>query len=279
MNTVDINKAWNNLYNRLQQENLILSQKKMKSISALHYVAAVALFLILVATSLYITLQSGIETTDLLAKTNNETDNILVTTLEDGSTIYLSEHSSLFYPEIFAPDKRKVRIVGTVLFDVSSESKRPFWVETEQASVKVLGTSFSVTSTDNKTFELSVQRGKVEVFNKLNKESIIVEAEEMVRLQSNHFLKSRDIKTNTNTSTFTTFTQKMRFKDERLGDILKVIENTTGVNIILMDKSLVNRTLTVAFENNTPDSMIEILCFALNLKSVQKQDGIYISPS
>ena len=67
-------------------------------------------------------------------------------TLEDGSIVYMGGETSLQYPEHFSMDKREVSLQGNALFDVAGNRERPFLIETEEVRIEVLGTMFHVKS-------------------------------------------------------------------------------------------------------------------------------------
>ena len=48
-------------------------------------------------------------------------------------------------------------------FDVAKKQKQPFWIDTKEVKIEVLGTAFSVKSVEDAPFRLSVQRGTVRV--------------------------------------------------------------------------------------------------------------------
>lgn len=52
----------------------------------------------------------------LLTLHNNEASTTLVTTLEDGSIVYLADNSQLSYPEHFQREKREVSLLGNAHF-------------------------------------------------------------------------------------------------------------------------------------------------------------------
>ena len=104
----------------------------------------------------------SVEAQALIMQENTE-QSTLVTTLEDGSIVYMGGETSLQYPEHFSMDKREVSLQGNALFDVTGNRERPFLIETEEVRIEVLGTMFHVKSDVGSTFELSVQRGKVKV--------------------------------------------------------------------------------------------------------------------
>ena len=116
-------------------------------------------------------------------------------------------------------EKREVSLLGNALFDVSGNKERPFLIETEQARIEVLGTSFNIKSSDKSAFELAVRRGLVKVTLKKNGEQTLVKAGQTVSLFSNRL---QVVPTQDNEQ-FSDYTRRIQFKDERLGDILHVI--------------------------------------------------------
>mgnify|MGYP002231370705 CR=1 FL=1 len=108
----------------------------------------------------------------------------LVTTLEDGSVVYLAQESTLQYPEHFATDKREVNLQGEAFFDVAKNHEQTFLIETGKVRIEVLGTAFNVRSHEDDSFQLSVQRGRVKVSLKQGGQSVLVNAGETVTLQA-----------------------------------------------------------------------------------------------
>jgi len=83
--------------------------------------------------------------------------------LPDGSTMILGPNSLINVS--FSESNRKVELVlGEVYFDVARAANKPFFVEADQTSVKVVGTRFDVRKLANST-SVSVVEGVVEVFN------------------------------------------------------------------------------------------------------------------
>ncbi|WP_205513968.1 FecR family protein [Longitalea arenae] len=67
--------------------------------------------------------------------------------LPDGSKVWLNASTRLFFPSVFKPGERKVKVVGEAYFEVRSDPKNPFIVETAAgAFLRVLGTSFNVSA-------------------------------------------------------------------------------------------------------------------------------------
>jgi len=271
---IDVDKAWNTLHARLEEEQLLpdevkyLSLQKRKMI--FRRVAAAATILGFIV-SIFNILHSR-NNDSLLSLQNTENSGVLVVTLEDGSTVYLSANTSISYPAAFEEDQRKVELNGDALFCVTKDANRPFIVEANGMTIEVVGTVFAVQSSPDNSFELLVKEGKVNVHSKNNQTRIPVVAGETVLLGKSGLNKS-DI---TNFRIFDRYTDKMCFKDEKLNNIVRAINIAYGTPTIIADESLNNRTLTVAFENNSVENMTELICSALNLKQINKQDTIFI---
>ena len=209
----------------------------------------------------------------LLSLKNGPEDNTLVTTLEDGSIIYLAQDATLSYPEHFEDDKRLVKLDGNALFDVSGNKQRPFLIETKYTTIEVVGTAFNVKNNGKNDFELSVQRGLVKVTRLDNGESSFVKAGETVILNKNLFLKSPT----SDMDQFARYTERIQFKDETLANIVRVINRMSSQPVQLSSSELENRRLTVSFYDNSPAAMTELICLALGLTSEQKEDTLVIS--
>lgn len=64
--------------------------------------------------------------------------------LPDSTKVVLNSGSTLFYPDTFSENDRRVCLSGEAVFDVTHDAGRPFFVSTSDITVKVLGTLFEV---------------------------------------------------------------------------------------------------------------------------------------
>lgn len=84
--------------------------------------------------------------------------------MADGTIAVLNAASSITYPTAFTGNSRKVTITGEVYFEVAKNESKPFYVEHEDVSIKVLGTHFNVNSyADEKTIAVTLLEGAVSV--------------------------------------------------------------------------------------------------------------------
>ena len=272
-------RAWDKVYQRLEKDGLITCKEKEGVIPygdiprlttrrivllGLQVAAIIAFFLI-------IHFNPTEKNTDrnLLTRQNMETTT-LATMLEDGSIVYLAGNAAIHYPEHFQPDKREISLQGNALFDIAGNRKRPFLIETEDARIEVLGTAFNVKSDGSQPFELSVQRGLVKVTLKKSGQNVHVKAGETVTLSS----RKLQVRQTKDTGQFEEYVRQIRFKDERLADILRVINLNAEDISLKTTPELEGRTLTVTFADNSPETMAELICFALDLKCTRENNVI-----
>lgn len=267
---IKTDRAWNKLHSRLQHEGLFAettSRPFLRSTvwKAVSVVAAVTLGFIYLSVAYFSADES--QPVQALCMQQNRENTTLVTTLEDGSVVYLGGEASLQYPEHFAPGSREVTLSGNALFDITGNRDRPFLIETEQVQVEVLGTAFDVRSDGEAPFELSVQRGEVKVTQKKDGRTIHVKAGQTARLLSQQW----QLSATKNPRLFDRYTESIRFKDERLANILRVVNRQQPEWQLQTSPALGERKLTVTFSDNSPQAIAELICLALNLKCNPQQ--------
>ncbi len=276
-----VDQAWNLLHERLERDGLldgVQTQdapigRSRKITTRLTWAAGIAaLFVGVVASVLFYT--TGETTaTDRLVLHNAKGDPTLVTSLEDGSIIYLTEQTSVEYPTHFADDKREVSLNGNAFFEVSKNRRRPFIIQTESAMIEVLGTSFRVNSPDRENFSLSVRTGMVKVTSRKDGSTVTVKAGETARLLNG----SLQALPTADTNGFDNYLQHIHFKDQQLGDVARIINENTDSVQLKVDPSLGERQITVTFQNDSPETMARIICAVMNLQFSRQQNIINIT--
>ncbi|AGA80401.1 FecR family protein [Echinicola vietnamensis] len=66
--------------------------------------------------------------------------------LADGTKVWLNSESVIKYPSKFADQIREVEFSGEAYFEVAKDANRPFILHSQSQELRVLGTSFNVTS-------------------------------------------------------------------------------------------------------------------------------------
>jgi ferric-dicitrate binding protein FerR (iron transport regulator) len=272
----DTHKAWSRLHARLNDEKLIPThfiRTKRRTLPLFLRAAAIILVLAGITSVIYLQMnrKPGIEMIRL--DTANET-NTLVKTLDDGSVIYIAQNSSFLFPEKFESEVRNVELKGEAFFDIASNPEKPFVIETDEALIEVLGTAFNVKTQNGEGFELIVDRGKVKVTLKADpSHSELVVAGEKVKTVKNNMVKTR----NDADRADIWYKQRMHFKDESLQNIISVLNRNFNTTFVIAEKETGNRRLTVTFNNETAETMTELICATLNLKSQNINGSVVLS--
>ena len=272
----DAGKAWRKLHARLENEKLIpsvVSATKSRLVPMFLKVAAVILILLGIGSVIYLQLSRRPSVEMVQVNTGNEA-NTLIKTLGDGSVIYIAQNSLFSFPKEFESDSRSVALKGEAFFDIASNPEKPFIIETDEAMIEVLGTAFNVKTQNGNGFELIVDRGKVKVTLKNDpSHSELVVAGEKISAVKNNLVKTKHTANHPNMW----YKQNMHFKDESLQNIISVLNRNFNTTFAVAEKETGNRKLTVTFNNETAETMTELICVTLNLKSQNINGSVVLS--
>jgi transmembrane sensor len=83
-------------------------------------------------------------------------------TLSDGSVVMLNKNSVITYPSRFKGETRSIALKGEAFFSVTPNKEKPFVVQVNDVTIKVVGTSFNIRSEGGET-EVIVETGVVQV--------------------------------------------------------------------------------------------------------------------
>lgn len=84
--------------------------------------------------------------------------------LPDGSRVWLNAASSLQYPTSFIGPTRQVTLNGEAYFEIQPNAAQPFFVNTGETAVAVLGTSFNIMAYNNEnSITTTLLQGSVKV--------------------------------------------------------------------------------------------------------------------
>lgn len=84
--------------------------------------------------------------------------------LADGTKVWLNAASSLRFPTVFTGEKRAIELSGEGYFEVAKDAARPFYVQTGEVTVLVLGTHFNIHAyAGDDPIKTTLLEGKVKV--------------------------------------------------------------------------------------------------------------------
>ena len=150
--------------------------------------------------------------------------------LNDGTRVWMNSKSELSYPVAFGANVRRVRLSGEAYFEVTKDSVRPFIVEVDRGfEVKVLGTHFNIKAYDtDDSYETTLVEGKVQV-SQGHKTKITLEPSEQMVIGKDGRHEVRVV----NTSYYTAWHEGwFYFNDESLEQVLIMIGRWSDVDFV-----------------------------------------------
>ncbi len=260
----DTNKAWLKVNSAIVSEELKLPSKSTSSSKTiirrlLPYAASIAILI-----SAFWAYNNMDNTPKLEEYSSSE--KVLELNLADKSKIVLDKESSLTVQSDFK-NKRTVKANGRVFFDVSSDPSRPFVVNTHHGSIKVVGTSFTVLTTQDKT-EVFLLEGQIN-FTHENKLISLLPSDALV-IENGELIKYRFDAKNINSWR----SNRLVFKDVYVTEVFKSLEDHFLIDIVL-DKKNVNSNCRISstFDNlSLTDILSEIdILYDLNFELTESK--------
>lgn len=273
---IDIDKAWNKLYSRLNENGLITETPPVrKNIFRTVYfrVAAIALLLLGLGSGLlYISDKSLISRNTTVATTDNQKN--LQVTLPDGSNIYLNRNTKLSYMKNFSRYGRNVTISGEAFFEIARDENNPFTVNAGNARVKVLGTSFNViTSNQDSAVEVFVKTGQVEVTDNDDSKNLILDPGFIGLVYPERTEKS----VNTDPNYMAWNTGLLVYDGQTLDVVFRDLKRVYNMDIVADDREILSNTWISSIDNQSQETIIRIICASFNLSYTKDGDVYHLS--
>jgi ferric-dicitrate binding protein FerR (iron transport regulator) len=186
-------------------------------------------------------------------------------TLPDGSTVTLNSESILLCQNKFEKNARNVFLMGEAFFHVTKNPEAPFSVNTSEMTVRVLGTSFNVSSYANDpVISTSLEEGKVQIFTKEKpSEPVVLKPQDEALLER----ASGEITVNNQQKLIAPWREgRLRFHDNELLAITHQLERKFDCTFIFVDQDAETLRFTGDFENESLDEILELLNKAHSFK-------------
>lgn len=174
--------------------------------------------------------------------------------LPDSSEIWINAGSTVKYPKEFKGDTRLIVLNGEAYFSVRRDEAKPFIVNTNNLSVKVLGTQFNIKAyTNEERIITTLASGKVEV--RANNNSHILQPNEQLTFNRNT-LATETHKVQDNETNYW-LSGKLIFCNASLSEIIQTLERHFNITIENNTAISASKLYTVKFLKN--ESLEEIL--------------------
>lgn len=188
----------------------------------------------------------------------------LTVTLPDGSEVDLNRNSELAYTDLFGQERREVRLKGEAFFDVKRNPALPFVIHAGGANIEVLGTSFNVRSYENTNeVEVTVATGVV----KLRAGDGTGEAQLRAGERGIYSTLTGQVvqQVNQDANFLSWKTRKIVFTEATLQSVVETLNRVYGASIVLSAKVPSTCAVTVSFDHQTLEAVLNVLKDTLNL--------------
>lgn len=260
----DVAKGFAAMKNRMEQQHGAKIVKLSTTKIALRIAASVALILL-----------AAVFFRNQFIKADNETavitpaDGTREINLSDGTVVNLNASSQLVYETEFSQKDRHLELTGEAFFNVKRDESRPFIIETENATVKVLGTSFNVRSYPGEgIFEVYVETGKVLVAFKNSNNSVELTPGEFVRFDSSN---NKAVKGQDKSGIAGAWrTGVISFKGQSISEVLSGMQRLYGVKMDLKTNQPADCEQTLTVQKGKLEEAIralEVSCPKLNFSN------------
>ena len=259
--TINLDQEWNHFINTISTSKKEVPVRSIIPANSSGRWLRIAATLLLIAVSGYVINYFVFRSTDIQFLT---TDNTLSVSLPDGSKIMLNKHSELIYTSAYGNKDRKVTLKGEGFFEVEKDALRPFIISVNNTLVEVLGTSFNVQGYDNRSeIEVTVQKGVVRFSVPEVKSQVKLTAgQKGVYAKANPKLSST---VNSDVNFLAWNTRKIIFVENDLRFVVETLNKIYQVNITLPNNIPSSCSVTVSFDHQTLESVLNVLKSTLNL--------------
>ncbi|MBS1661815.1 MAG: FecR domain-containing protein [Bacteroidetes bacterium] len=256
----DETQAWEALRKQLGT-GLIRPDIKKKPVPMVRWMAAAVLLLLAGGVTWWYT--SGQDTVQYATAAGEQKQ----ISLPDGSRLVLKPQTHLQLAKGYNRTERKVVLLdGSATFDVSHQEQRPFIVDMDAASVRDIGTSFTITKTKD-SIMIAVSEGKVAFTAK--------ETAETRELSAGATLCLYEMAKNKGEMKISGNTDPLNFDNASLSDVIAALQKKYGMTILLQDSSAGQKRLTVHLDGESLEEAVKVVCASLNLEYISDK-GNYI---
>jgi transmembrane sensor len=264
----DVDQAWKKLDARISAGTTSVIPL-FGTARILRAAAAVAL-MITAAYLFYFIRSSGAEALELAATTK-----VLEQKLPDGSKVVANRNTSLRYTAT-TRGERKVELRGEAFFEVAHDEARPFLVTAGELEIRDIGTAFNVRSIPGAdTTFVFVESGEVQLSTADNEGVRLGKGESGGFSRKNQtFFKTTAMSP---ASSISYRTRVFTFREESLSGILEQLNAAYGSNVQLENEALGRCRLSVSFNNEPLEVIVEVIAETLDLRKIKRGDTLMLS--
>lgn len=267
----EVDMEWERLEKSIDFESSSLKTKERSLYGNMYRYAATLLIVVLAGFAVYYFLNVQ-RSEQLVAEIQ-----IQEVKLSEGSIVTINSRTKLTYPKRFEKNKREVELSGEAFFQVAKDPDRPFIINAGDIRIEVLGTSFNVKAyEDQEEIEVTVSTGKVAVYSIDNPDErvILVKGEKAIFYKSNTKI---EIFINEDINFDSWKTKQIIFEDTPMPEVIRIINEIYKSDLKLVGSQILDCPVTTTFDNQSLESILNVLESTLDLSIVHKGNSIEIS--
>jgi transmembrane sensor len=198
--------------------------------------------------------------------------------LADGSTVVLGPTSRLALGATFGVGGREVSLDGQAYFDVVHDDARPFVVRTSSATLRDIGTTFSVHSDSVRGTRVAVTSGAVDVVatRASSATPTVLHAGDRAEVAENGVRVERGVVREGEPS----WTRGvLELRDAPLAVVQEELRRWYGVELVVTDPAIASRRLTATFDRAAADDLGRVLAAVLGGSVTRTGDTLRLGAS
>jgi transmembrane sensor len=268
---IDIDAEWNHFKGSINQVQKDDEASVIPLQKTTWFQAAAAIIVLAIIGFAVLKIADSSENTTYYASNSGEE-----LTLPDGSIIVLNANTEVSYPKSFTDkSSREISLKGEAFFEVEHNPDLPFIVHMTEADVEVLGTSFNISAySSNPNINVVVTTGTVKLATRKESAEVILKAGDrgIYTRPNNQVIQEM----NTDVNFLAWKTRQLVFEDMSLDVVIQTLNTLYDTNIIMTAESAENCQVTVSFDQQSLEAILEVLEAALDLTYVEHDDSIEI---
>jgi transmembrane sensor len=199
-------------------------------------------------------------------------DTVRIDTLPDGSVVTLNKNSSLAYARNFKGNIRAVTLKGEAFFNVTPNKAKPFEITVEDVTVRVVGTSFNVKNTREKT-EIIVETGIVTVAKRRNQVKLLPKQKATVMKKGDAPVIEKN-----NDDLYNFYrTKEFVCNNTPLYKLVEALNESYNAKITIQNTAIRNLPITTTFHRKDPLNLIlGVIVETQNIQIEQKEGTVIL---
>ena len=196
--------------------------------------------------------------------------------LADGTRVILGPGSSLQLADHYGTASREVTLTGEAYFDVVHDERVPFVVRTSGATMRDVGTAFTVKSDGVVGTRVAVATGAVGVTAGSGGSAVVLRAGDRAVVRDDGVHVERGV-VSTDELSWTRGT--LAFHDAPMPEVAAGLRRWFGLELVVTDSALARRRLTATFESNSVGEVSAVLAAALGASAKLTGDTLTLTPA